>query len=705
MADWSEAYSTIRSSYLGQYKEARGNSELRNEILAEVKSEILQQGSSGSVALPSNLRVAIRRVFLPELDPEDCDDEENIIQHILSVAEKRKEDTGEGEDAREERARPTKAGDYRKPFSAFTCGQRLFKDDMDAYDRARRDTKDPKTIGQRTKIVQQWWESLSDDRKAEAGRAVEKWNNLGAPKETHDLLYAKLKAHRYRRKNFPSMAREFIDTCRRTMGCHIVMFSAHEAGESQIKMAVFETPPADGKKPFTESSESSKDWVLNGEQNLTDYLLTAPTDQYLVEEDLNEKQEIEITVDEAGNPEVPTWSGQKLKVQQNLARAVFQAAYAKFTKKPKAKVPWGLLIKSPLEYLDKESIPDGFTIKDPSKWTKAELLLLWNHWHSLEGEDKVIVSFIKCRKEDAPLEIQFDRKGKASSKKRVWMSPGDDSEADVGPTGVTVSSDSEQETGRVPKRGEVAPGRAEDDTPHKTSPAWHASMDRVKFLKSLSIMPRYQELVELVHALPKSAPGMGTKLDMPVWATWAWSAEYLPADIHLKGTSFWKSLQQLQSARFGCSLKGLQVVLGLGLLLRECKWAQEVEPDDPKVADLDFLLSSELGVERGEDVMGAVGVVISRLQQNSTQMEEEGGEGSGSKGASRMGEEMSGSEEVSEEEETPVPRSTNKRKREGSVISKQKQKVTKGGHHEDVVKEKREQRSRKQTKRALGLGL
>ncbi|KAI5981556.1 hypothetical protein EDC04DRAFT_2617347 [Pisolithus marmoratus] len=285
------------------------------------------------------------------------------------------------------------------------------------------------------------------------------------------------------------------------------------------------------------------------------------------------------------------------------------------------------------------------------------------------------------------------------------MSPGDDSEADVGPTGVTVSSDSEQETGRVPKRGEVAPGRAEDDTPHKTSPAWHASMDRVKFLKSLSIMPRYQELVELVHALPKSAPGMGTKLDMPVWATWAWSAEYLPADIHLKGTSFWKSLQQLQSARFGCSLKGLQVVLGLGLLLRECKWAQEVEPDDPKVADLDFLLSSELGVERGEDVMGAVGVVISRLQQNSTQMEEEGGEGSGSKGASRMGEEMSGSEEVSEEEETPVPRSTNKRKREGSVISKQKQKVTKGGHHEDVVKEKREQRSRKQTKRALGLGL
>ncbi|KAI6018871.1 hypothetical protein EDC04DRAFT_2607677 [Pisolithus marmoratus] len=157
---WSDFDKKARLMFQGQYKEARGNSELQNEILAEVKSEILQQAAPGSVALPNNLRVAIRRVFLPELDPEDRDDEENIILHILSVSEKRKEDAGEGEHVREERARPTKAGDYRKPFTAFTCGQRLFKDDLDLYDRERRDTKDPKTIGQRTKIVQKWWESL-----------------------------------------------------------------------------------------------------------------------------------------------------------------------------------------------------------------------------------------------------------------------------------------------------------------------------------------------------------------------------------------------------------------------------------------------------------------------------------------------------------------------------------------------------------------
>ncbi|KAI6007522.1 hypothetical protein F5J12DRAFT_892403 [Pisolithus orientalis] len=377
MADWSAVYSDLLSSYVEQYTDAQGNPDLRAQILADVKSQILQQASSGSVELPQNLRVAIRRVFLQELDPEDRDDEEHTIESILAATDKRKEQpgTGEDEDAREERIRPTKAGNYRKPFTDFTASQQLFKEDMDAYDRERRDTKDPKTIGQRTKIIQQWWESLADDKKAEAGRAASKWNKLGAPKETHEL---------YRRKNFPSMARDFIETVRQTMGSNIVMFLAHETTDSQIKMAVFETQPPDGKKAFSESSEPTKDWVLNGEQMLTNYLLTEAA-----EEDLNdENHQVEIALDDEGNPEVPAWTGQNLKVQQSLARMVFQAAYAKFTGKPKAKVPWGLLIKSSLEYLSSNSIPEGFMMKDPSKWTKANMQMLWNHWNSQEEEDK-----------------------------------------------------------------------------------------------------------------------------------------------------------------------------------------------------------------------------------------------------------------------------------------------------------------------------
>ncbi|KAI6015715.1 hypothetical protein EDC04DRAFT_2608661 [Pisolithus marmoratus] len=177
------------------------------------------------------------------------------------------------------------------------------------------------------------------------------------------------------------------------------------------KTTRFETAPGDGKKAFTQSSKLSKDWVLNGENSLMDYLLTAP-----VEEDSAEKHEVEISLDEDGNPEMPTWSGQKLKVQQNLARAVFQAAYVH--EEAQGQVPWGLLIKSPMEYLDSQSLPEGFMMKDPSKWTKADLGLLWDHWQTLEAEEKVIVSFIGCKKEDAPLSRQFDRRPVAGSSKK-----------------------------------------------------------------------------------------------------------------------------------------------------------------------------------------------------------------------------------------------------------------------------------------------
>ncbi|KAI6137276.1 hypothetical protein F5141DRAFT_1209604 [Pisolithus sp. B1] len=183
MSDWKQVYSGILSSHAGKYKEARGNSELRNEILAEVKVKILQHELLESVDLPHNLRVD--GVLAPARSPRPGGGDSSHAAH-LGCHRKEAGNTGEGEDSREEQARPTKAGDYKKGFTAFTAAQQIFKEEVDSYDRERRDTKDQKTIGQRTRIVQQWWESLSDDRKAEAGRAAEKWNKLGAPKQTHN---------------------------------------------------------------------------------------------------------------------------------------------------------------------------------------------------------------------------------------------------------------------------------------------------------------------------------------------------------------------------------------------------------------------------------------------------------------------------------------------------------------------------------------
>ncbi|KAI6109039.1 hypothetical protein EDD16DRAFT_1522683 [Pisolithus croceorrhizus] len=560
------------------YKEARENLELRNEILAEVKGKILQHGPLHSVELPHNLRVLrpllimLDRSELSQLDPEDQDDEIAIIQQILALAftGKNKEDTGEGENAGEEKARPTKAGDYKKIFTAFTAAKQVFKEEMDAYDRERRDTKDPKIIGQRTRIVQHQWESLSNNQELEAGRAAEN----------------------YWRTNLLTMDKDFlIETVQRTMGSHVVMIVGHESGEGQIKLAVFEMAPGDEKKVSTESSQ-----------------------QGLVEEDSAEKQEVERSSDEDGNPEVPTWGGQKLKVQQNLARAVFQAAYvwdtAKFTKKSKAKVPWGLLIKSPMEHLDSESIPEGFTMKDPSKWTKAELGLLWDHWRSLEGEVKVILSFIDCKKEDAPLSRQFDRKVIGSSKKRVWVTVDDNSEAEVGGAGIlgpsvtqhSVGGPSEQTVDGGEVLGEPTTDAGKSNT-EESSPAWHASKDHICYLKSLSIMPRHQE-----H-------GKGTE----VLGNLDLECQVLARGNSLGFGHFLKGNWRVAKCRFSSLSRGLEVVLGLGLLLRECSSAQEVEEDDPL---------------RVDGVMDVVGVVVLRLEQCPAGTKEphggDGGAGMGS---------------------------------------------------------------------------
>ncbi|KAI6137002.1 hypothetical protein F5141DRAFT_1059930 [Pisolithus sp. B1] len=584
------------------YKEARGNLELRNEILAEVKGKILEHEPLHSVELPHNLRV-VRPLF------------------IMLDRSENKEDTGEGENAREEKARATKAGDYKKVFTAFTAAQQVFKEEIDAYDRERRDTKDPKTIGKRTKIVQQWWESLSNDQKLEAGRAAEK----------------------YWRKNLPAMAKDLIVTVQRTLGPHVVMFVGHESGEGQIKLAVFETAPGDGKKVFTESSQSSKDWVLTAESILTDYLLTDS-----LEEDSAEKEEVGISLDEDGNLEVPTWVWD----------------IAKFTKKPKVLntvpkcrvglegdttqlasacvlCPW----TSPDVVGDAGGAESklwgglGLGLKPQVTWRlSATHTEPGTEWLSVQNEDKgmdwIIQGWTLVWSTHTPLledshlleeclpvvPGQFDRKVVGSSKKRGWVMVDDGSEAEVG--------------------GAVIPGPSV--TQHSVGGPSEQTVDGGEV----------PSIVDLVDALPEQGHGKGTE-----------------------------AIGELQSARFSSSSRGLEVVLGLGLLLRECSHAQEVEEDDPL----------------RDDVMDVVGVVVSRLEQCPAGTKEpQGGDGGAGMGKSDRGDE----EKEKEEEEAPPK----KRKRVGSGIVTRGQKMAKKdeGKGKKVGENQRKGlRTQNQTKRAM----
>jgi len=85
---------------------------------------------------------------------------------------------------------------------------------------------------------------------------------------------------------------------------------------------------------------------------------------------------------------------------------------------------------------------------------------------------------------------------------------------------------------------------------------------------------------------------------MPLWALWSWREKYLPSDLHTQSHCFIKAVSDLQTVTFASFEKGMLMVLGFGLLLWECKRAQEVEADDPEITNLDFLLDSNLGVVR-----------------------------------------------------------------------------------------------------------
>ena len=172
---------------------------------------------------------------------------------------------------------------------------------------------------------------------------------------------------------------------------------------------------------------------------------------------------------------------------------------AKFTNKPKAKVPWGLLIQSPLDYLDSGCIPDGFIVRDPSKWTKADIIRLGTHWRSLEAKGKAIITFIGARKDDLPLEKPT--KIRTAGSKKPWMDIEDSEEDEPIPF-----SDSEEETNKV--SGKPKKKSAQAENPHEDSPCAHSHQDQIQFLRSLSIMPQYQDLIDIVHTLSKVVSGI-----------------------------------------------------------------------------------------------------------------------------------------------------------------------------------------------------
>jgi hypothetical protein len=101
------------------------------------------------------------------------------------------------------------------------------------------------------------------------------------------------------------------------------------------------------------------------------------------------------------------------------------------------------------------------------------------------------------------------------------------------------------------------------------------------------------------------------KFSLPVWASWDWAEKYLPPDIHIDRSEFKEALDLLSKYKFGDRDEGTSVVLGFGLLLRECWRAVEVEGDDEDAPK--FLQESLLDMKKSDQVIEAIKKVIGEL--------------------------------------------------------------------------------------------
>jgi hypothetical protein len=98
--------------------------------------------------------------------------------------------------------------------------------------------------------------------------------------------------------------------------------------------------------------------------------------------------------------------------------------------------------------------------------------------------------------------------------------------------------------------------------------------------------------------------------------SWSWSERYLPEDIHSESSEFDTALSSLEGYTFSDHDQGALVVLGFGLLLRDCWAAVEVEVDDEDSPQV--LRKSLLDGKNVRRVIKAIEKVTSRLLPSDT---------------------------------------------------------------------------------------
>ncbi|KAG1794445.1 uncharacterized protein HD556DRAFT_1443011 [Suillus plorans] len=546
-SDWTSSFRAILVSYKSKFLAAKDSKSERSHVIKKIRKAIVaahkEQGEQ--VPLPSPLKKAIKKYYGQKPDEEESDEE--------GAAK-----------AREISARPKEAAFYKKKLTDWDVAQRLFKQEMDEFDKAeqvRKGVKDP--IKFRTCHAREWFNQMSLTQKKEVDYAREKWNTEGAPEESQVM---------YRKNNLKKVLEDFSEQLRRTMGCQVVMLVSHKKQANQtLNVTLHESQPRNVKKSFSVSSDSIKEWTSTGFEFFAEWA----KGEFYPTADQDDKEEEEhglpeLILDDEGYAQLPSCDGIRLKDQQELVCMIFHAAYKVFTGSSKP-VPWRTITPCPSQYLAASSVPDNLLICDPSHMRSKDISVIWRYWESRSTANKRLVSFIKAR----PSDMRHSKRDKASSRK---VKPYDE-----------VTSEEEQHS--------LAGLGA---TLAVASPA-EVSLDRrFEFLDALSTDSSYLELVDAVKDLANMTekfPIPQEELDLPPWVDWHCGESYLPEYLHRSQDMVMASLELLTNASIRSSHSAALVVLGLGLILRDCKRVIEYEEEEALPGTPSYLASSIMDLQ------------------------------------------------------------------------------------------------------------
>ncbi|KAG1858927.1 hypothetical protein F4604DRAFT_2037785 [Suillus subluteus] len=658
LAQWYESFEPTLARHQDDFVTALPQS--RGSILKTIRDEIVTRHKSleDPVVLPKALKKAIRHYYLQFLtDEEDIRAEQEILGD-----EQEQEPCGVSPEEREAAARPKDAGFYKKELTDWDVAQKLFKVEMDDYDKEEQSKLGVKhSIKYCTGHARDWFNDMSPAQRKEVEDAKAKWNNEGAPAESQAM---------YRKRNLKRVLDDFTQQIRRTMGCQIVMLVSHKKKSDQtLSVAVHESKPLNSKKPFTQSSRGCKEWTSDGFEKFAEWskLEFYPEDESDEDDDTKEKLP-ELVLDKRGFAKLPSRAGINTKGQQELVRRIFHASYKVFTKSAKP-VPWREVIANPSLYLDLDCLPKDFLLRDPSHLRASDVTKLWDHWEVRRANKHKLIIFLAGKLGDMSKESLENAVPYQGNQKKKEYKEIDDKDQDptsgklsaartdrpaeskaaskpsastlptprtTGPAGAKAASKPSASTRPTPRTTRPAEGDSSDDKSsddesvavafagRTTGPAARPSgtqegapasihmKDRVRFLKSLSSHNGYLLLVEGIKDLEKETNSDEQK-DWPNWATWSWEGSYLPGAVHSEHGTVQKFLETVTSAKITRFALGMRVTLGLGLLLRECKQAIEYEADEAPQNVPTYIGASTLGIEILGLIEDAVDTVRGRI--------------------------------------------------------------------------------------------